>query len=136
MKHPLDTHGIPTTLSRETVGVAAGVVPSRNIRERRRRGAIQERVQEPKRRRALRRETVIDERDDAREDWARAARPRNEARLLLEHDLDILALSSDVRECAPAAVELAHIRFPERCQVCAHHACLIIRCREEVGEPA
>ena len=52
MKHTLDTHGIPTTRSRETIGVAARVVPGGDVIEGLRVG-VEEGVQESERRLVL-----------------------------------------------------------------------------------
>ena len=52
MKHPLVTHGIPTNLSRETVGVAAGVATLGDVIEGMWVG-VEEGVQESERRLVL-----------------------------------------------------------------------------------
>ena len=97
MKHPLDTHGIPTTLSRETVGVAARVVTGGDVIERISVG-VQEGVQESERGLALSDQPVVDEGDDTGEDGAGATRSGDKHRFLSLDDLDVVTNSSDIRE--------------------------------------
>ncbi|TFY74496.1 hypothetical protein EWM64_g9516 [Hericium alpestre] len=99
------THRIPSGPRREAIRAAPGVRPRRNIIQGARARRVQERVQEPKRRLARRDELAVEQRDHAREDGARAARAADEPELLLEHDLDVVALRTDVGKRAPGAVE-------------------------------
>lgn len=136
VRNPEVTHRVPSSARWEALRVAAGVAASRDVVQRRRARRVQERVQEPERRLARSRELVVEQRDHAREDRARAARARDEPGLTADEDLDVVALRGDVRERAPAAVELARVRVAERGEEGRDGARLVARLREEVGEPA
>ena len=128
------TYWIPTSRGSETIRVATGVVAGRDISESGCSSSVQERVQEPKRTLTRGGTRVVDECNDAREDRARAARAADEASLLLEHNLDVVALRGDVGERATVAAEAARVGVAERGQVGRHCGVLVGRPGEDRGE--
>ena len=130
------THRIPTGRSREAISIAPGVRTGRNVVQRTCGRAIQPRVQEPERALTRRRELVVQQRDDAREDGARTRRAIDAGRLAVDDDLELDALRRDVGVRAPRGVEEALVRVAERLQVRVHGVLLVGRCPEVVREPA
>ena len=132
----MTTHRIPSSLGGEAVGVATRVAPGRDVVERRCTRRVQEGVEEPEGALAGLLELVVEERDHAREDRARARRAVHEAELARDRDLDVLALRGDVRERAPAGVELARVGAAERGEVGRDDGGLVRWPGEDVREAA
>lgn len=130
------THRIPPRRSGEAISVAARVRASRDVIQRTRRRAIQERVQEPKRALPRARELVIQERDDARKHGARARRAIHAGRLAADDNLELHALRRDVGVRAARGVEEALVRGAERLEVRRDGVLLVRRYAEVVREPA
>lgn len=97
---------------------------------------IDQGVQEPERALPRRDELVIDERDGARKDRARAARPGNGAEPAFECDDDVLRGARDIGERARACVEQTCVGVTERLQVGRDGVVLVRWAREVVGEAA
>ena len=73
----------------------------------------QQRVEEPKGAPPARDELIIEERDNARKDWAAAARPTNCDGLAIDNYNDILPHRGDVRESPASGVIEPRIRVSE-----------------------
>lgn len=107
----------------------------RHIRERLPPLLVQPRVQEAHRRPPHAREAVVQQRDDARNDRARRARPLQ----VREHGLvddDVVCLRGDVRERAPARVPARGVRGACGGEVGGDGGVLVGRARVVVGEAA
>ena len=135
MKHPLDTHRIPTTLSRETVGVAARVVTGGDVIERMSVG-VQEGVQESERGLALSDQPVVDEGDDTGEDGGGATRSADRHHFLFQDDLDVVANSSDIGVGSSCTSKLSRVGVADGGEVGADSRRLESWPDEVVGETA
>ena len=134
---PNKTHRIPASLSREAVGIAARVVASRDIVQRRGSSTrVEEGVEEAKRSLAGCRALVVQEGDDAREDRARARRAVDEPERAGDHNLDVLTLRGDVWEGPAGLVELTRVGAAECGKVAGDGGGLVGRLREDVREAA
>ena len=81
----------------ESLRPTSRVVPDRDIVQAGHADAVQQRVQEPKRREPRVDPHVVEQRDDARERRRGRRRPTDVARLALEEDQEKVALRGDVR---------------------------------------
>ena len=135
MKYPLNTHGIPTTLSRETVGVAAGVATLGDVIEGMWVG-VEEGVQESERGLALSDQPVVDEGDDTGEDGGGATRPCDQKQCLILYHHHVVANSSDVREGSSCTVKQSRVGVAEGGEVGLDSRKLVSGPGEDVGEPA
>ena len=100
------TYRVPTDISLKPPGVAFGivVVAFRDIVERCNTRGIQHRIQEAEWAPSRGEETVVDQRDDARERRARRARPREAFLAPLVVNSKVDALRGYVWVCASAGV--------------------------------
>ena len=80
----------------ESLRPTSRVVPDRDIVQAGHADAVQQRVQEPKRREPRVDPHVVEQRDDARERRRGRRRPTDVARLALEEDQEKVALRGDV----------------------------------------
>jgi hypothetical protein len=121
----VETYRIPPCRCRKTICVATGVTTLRDIVQRARASRVQEWVQEAEHAFPGRDEAVVQQRDDARENGARAARAVDEFLVALQHDRAVDPRSGDIRKASSGGVKSTLVGVPEFREVCCYGGGLV-----------